>query len=260
MSIKREQAEAVANAFNEIFELRLAWHADGLELGKISDEDISRLSELSRVIVSGLEQPEIVSVASIICSKRFLDADAQELFLRNGTNVATSLLEQIPNNVSSAAMEAFLDNFYRIERTILSSAGFNQGSIALIIDELKKHDKIILQNFFSTKNLSEPTYRSVLATFSKNMQVIGASVHERTKKLRALRVERKRLVGLATMWGNFIFYLSTKDKTTSVMFSGIAGATVSAILPSGQRKRRDPLAHLEQRRRASRKKPAKTRG
>ncbi|WP_035966490.1 hypothetical protein [Bradyrhizobium sp. YR681] len=133
--------------------------------------------------------------------------------------------------------------FYDVERRQLLEAGLNQGSVAIIIQRVKDFETQIIQNLQTRSSVLTGKYvRAIdaLQTFVKKVssgsrtQSTALAQRVRLPSGKTIAKSRDKIIGLATLWGDAVPLLTSKDWGIASVISATAGATIASILPSGK--------------------------
>lgn len=131
--------------------------------------------------------------------------------------------------------------FYPAEERILKRSGFNQNSIAIIINKLRERQEAIRINLASRSsvyiNRYLPSIES-LKTFANTVESIAGRMRNQETgyvnlaKIKSLHRSKEKVIGLATLWGDAVPLLVSQDWGIAGVISTTAGATVAAVMPS----------------------------
>lgn len=258
----------IADKFNQIFQLELDW-GDKSATPEVSPSEIVEFAKLIEQILPMIRLREVQNAIWILTQNksllplalqddnfmRSLDTNRKEraaiekslrdeycnpmVFLDKGRDFERELTEE--------DMRKLLELFYPRERELLHEAGLNQSSVAVIVSKLQRCEESVRKNLLASRSVLTGKYVEVTNVLHRQVdalrrRVLAARSDVRTRRIKltspiTLLRSREKIIGLATLWGNAVPLIITKDWGIASVISTTAGATVAAVLPSGQRKK-----------------------
>lgn len=170
--------------------------------------------------------------------KREIEKPFSVYFLREHRSLDTLKLQRLDERNGSKLMEMFFEH----EKVALKEAGLNQASIAVIIERTRKAQATILKHLIADASVLTGKYARALGALRTFMGIIHRSaVWEKADEREQVLVPgatllraKDKVIGLATLWGNAVPLILTRDWGITSVISTTAGATVACILPSGK--------------------------
>ncbi|MBV9771454.1 MAG: hypothetical protein JOZ32_17920 [Bryobacterales bacterium] len=145
-------------------------------------------------------------------------------------------------NVRNAKEYAeIMDLFYGVEERQLLKAGLNQSSVAIILQRLKEYEQGIVANLDKRSSALTGKYVKAIDALHTFAQRIGgaaqrqgarAKSHIKLPSGKTIARSRDKIIGLATLWGDAVPLITSRDWGVASVISATAGATVAAVLPS----------------------------
>jgi hypothetical protein len=249
----------IAEILNRIFELRIGW-TTGIDSDNPSREDFQEFHDLCVRLVGLLrnakladaiwtltQNQDFITVAmvepSLMDSIGFTEKERQEV--KKGVFEAHQILSDKFAGAPRARWHedggrTLMQLFYESERVVLQKAGLNQASVAIIIERLRRSEPTIVQHLLNRSSVYTGRFIKALGalqTFSHRVARFRGRKGRVAKPGKSLIPAKDKVVGLATLWGNALPLVLTKDWGIAGVISTTAGATVAAVLPSGERKR-----------------------
>jgi hypothetical protein len=258
--------DKVADLFNQLFELELNWS----EIELSAKFSISSLQEFVRIVMElaplldnkkisnsvwtlTLSKPEMRLENDRLMEKVEL-TDDERIKLRDKVSeeqmhdlLTVRMLESYKEyGYKYYDMEHYIDvimkSFYEAEEKQLRAAGLNQSSIAIILGTIRRYYPHIRKHLVAYKSVPTGRYHEAVGLLKKASERIGevsgklgAQQGKVLVPLRDLLRAKSKVIGLATLWGDAVPLILCKDWGIASVISTTAGATIAAILPSGQR-------------------------
>jgi hypothetical protein len=136
--------------------------------------------------------------------------------------------------------DVLFEALVRAERLVLREAGLNQRSVSIIIERISHHRVRIIRNIVESRsvliNRLGPAIGAMGSMARVSVRLSDRRAANRKVTLRSVRNlvrAKEKVIGLATLWGDALPLLVSRDWNIAGVFSTAAGATVAALLPRG---------------------------
>ena len=129
--------------------------------------------------------------------------------------------------------EELFASFCKFEMDLLKAAGCDQRSIAILMEYLQRKKMKILSNVIKQTRLQHGICIQKIEKIESNANKIDGTKNR--KNLGSIRKLKPWIIGVSVCWANALPVLIAADWGAASVLSGAAGATVAAIIPSGER-------------------------
>ncbi len=260
---EKANAQRVSELLNEIFDLNLDW--DDLDAGlEISRKEFETLALLTSQLMEDVDLVRlwrcVLLLDSLAVRRLYEMAPTGEFQLvpligqaeqyireyldgggKNGGGIERPAYPKrvMPSGLSAEDTSGYVDQilaqFLEKEGAVLCAAGLNQASMTIVVGALRKRTRAIKRNI-----INPPTLRaeSLTRLGGQLKDVYSVEAENRRGRLqlpeansRNLTSTKTKLVAFATLWGDALPLLLTKDWSITSVLSTVSGATVAGIFP-----------------------------
>lgn len=267
-----DRAEMVADLLNAIFEMELGWAGNRPPV-KATADHVSELMSLiwrlmqlvdfetiSRCIA--VLNPPIVEAGLLLQGNKWAHHSEmtldQRMRLQDKMLNAKDMTEYVVGSITEhrgpfvadknveLMIDEIMKRFVQAEELQLRHAGLNQLSVATIMDAIRARLPKISEHVMRRTRI--PHSRVMLPLnyledlpnkYGRGLAAAGMTAPVRRLTPSVLRRAKTKIIAVATLWGDAVPLLLCKDWGITSVISATAGATLAAIIPSGERDNSD---------------------
>ena len=258
--METEEVSAVVGLLNEIFDLQVSW----LERHGIVDDDaIINLKNLVQRLVDKLKVLKIgqsavylsrhsritrrvndktVSMDEYLYHKEYEEQPGYMIAWIRDAKVADKPLvwnyfADQPSPAQSAPIsyeqaQRIFDSFVTLEWEALTKAGFNQQSVAIIIESLISNRNRISRFLLEEREITLGGFDHIIRDLQSRVnrpETLNTTAHKKTARLNSIK---DKVVGIATIFGDAVPLIAECSLDVVSIVSVVAGAGVAAAWPA----------------------------
>lgn len=229
-------AEAV-ELLNQIFDADLGWFEPRDR--QLSPEAALVLADNLERLIDMLSDSWVVGAFHMMLAYQNLMAHAlvDPSYMTAFGILGNKQFEQ-QRTLTDEEVDTLFSLFLRHEEVVLREVGFNQNSVAVIMQRIEAKAEAIKVRMKRRQLMSQSRYKAGVVTFETTaMRVVqrAADGHGISLASKDLSVLREKAVAVATIFGDGIPFLLTNDLSITGVISTIAGATIGAMWPNPPR-------------------------